>query len=49
MKPIAIRAVIIKVIPNPFNGFGTLEYSNFSLIAAIPTIANSQPIPEPKA
>lgn len=49
MKPIAINAVMIKVIPNPFSGFGTCEYSNFSRIAAIPTMANSQPIPDPKA
>ena len=47
MKPKAIRAVTINVIPNPLSGFGISEYSNFSLIAAKPNIASSQPIPEP--
>ena len=48
MKPRAIKPVIIKVIPKPFNGSGILEYVIFSLIAAIATIAKYQPIPEPK-
>ena len=48
INPRAIKAVIINVIPNPFNGFGIFEYSSFSRIAAIPTIARSHPIPEPK-
>ena len=47
MNPIAIKAVTINVIPNPRSGFGICEYSSFSLIAANPTIANNQPIPEP--
>ena len=48
IKPIAISPVIIKVIPNPLSGAGTFEYAIFSLIAAIPTIAKSQPTPDPK-
>ena len=48
MKPMAISAVMIKVMPSPFKGLGTLEYSSFSRMAAIPTIASSHPIPEPK-
>ena len=47
MKPNAIKAVTIKVIPSPLSGFGTSEYSNFSLIAANPNIASNQPIPDP--
>ena len=38
----------MKVIPNPFNGGGTSEYFNFSLIAASATMAKYQPIPEEK-
>ncbi len=43
-----MRPVIIKVIPNPRRGAGTLEYFSFSRIAAIPTMARNQPTPEPK-
>ena len=48
IKPIAINAVTIKVIPSPFSGPGTWEYYSFSLMAARPTIASSHPIPDPK-
>ena len=37
----------MKVIPIPRRGLGTFEYANFSRMAAIPTIANNHPIPEP--
>lgn len=47
MNAIAISPVIIKVIPNPFNGAGTCAYLILSLIAAKPTIASNQPIPLP--
>ena len=43
----AIRPVIINVIPSPRNGAGTLEYAIFSRIAAMAKMANNQPIPEP--
>ena len=48
INAIPISPVIINVIPNPFKGSGTLEYFNFSLMAAIATIANNHPIPEEK-
>ena len=43
----AIRPVIINVIPSPRNGAGTLEYAIFSRIAAMAKMANNHPIPEP--
>ena len=46
MKAIAINPTVINVIPNPCNDFGTSEYAIFSRIAASPTIASNQPIPE---
>ena len=46
INPIAIKPVMINVIPKPRNGAGTLEYLIFSRIAAIATIAKNQPIPE---
>jgi len=48
MNPKAINPVRINVIPNPFKGLGTFEYSSFSRTAAMPTIASNHPIPEPK-
>ena len=48
MNAIAISPVIIKVIPNPFNGAGMCAYLTRSLIAANPIIASNQPIPLPK-
>ena len=48
-KAIPISAVMIKAIPRPRSGFGVSLYIIFSRIAARPTIASSQPIPEPKA
>ena len=48
MNEIAINPVTIKVIPIPLSGAGMFEYFSFSRIAAIPTIASNQPIPEPK-
>ena len=48
MNPIAIKPVMINVIPNPFKGAGTLEYAIFSRIAAIAKIAKNHQIPEPK-
>ena len=48
INPIAIRPVIIKVIPNPFKGSGILEYAIFSLIAEIARIAKKKPTPDPK-
>ena len=47
-KAIPMSAVTMKVIPRPRRGLGTSEYWSFSRIAAIPTIASIQPIPEPK-
>ena len=49
INAIAIKPTVMNVIPNPFKGAGTLEYDNFSCIAAKLTIANNQPIPDPKA
>ena len=49
MKAIAIKPTVMNVIPNPLNGLGTSEYSIFSRMAARPTIANNQPIPDPNA
>ena len=43
-----MRPVNINVIPKPRKAGGTLEYRIFSLMAAIATIANNQPTPEPK-
>ena len=40
--------MIINAIPGPFNAAGICEYERRSRIAAIITIANHQPIPEPK-
>lgn len=48
IKAIAIKPVIIKDMPNPRKAGGILEYRNFSFMAAILTIANNQPIPDPK-
>ena len=48
MNAIAISPVIIKVIPNPFNGAGMCAYLTRSLIAANPIMASNQPIPLPK-
>ncbi len=48
MNEIAINPVTIKVIPIPLSGAGIFEYFSFSRIAAIPTMASIQPIPEPK-
>ncbi len=39
--------VISIVNPNPFKPSGTLEYFNFSLIAAKATIANIKPSHDP--
>ena len=47
MKAMAIKPVMIKVIPSPFKGLGTFEYAIFSLIEAMATIAKNHPIPEP--
>ena len=47
INAIPIKPVMMNVIPKPLKGPGTLEYLIFSLIAAIATIANNQPIPEP--
>ena len=47
INAIAIKPVIIKVIPRPLNEAGTFEYVIFSLIDAKATIARSHPIPEP--
>jgi hypothetical protein len=44
-----ISPVIINVMPTPFKGAGILEYFILSRIAAIPTIASHQPMPEPSA
>ncbi len=43
-----INPVIINVIPAPRSGRGTLEYAIFSLMAAIITIANHHPTPDPR-
>ena len=48
INPIAIRPVMIKVIPNPFKGSGILEYAIFSLMAEIARIAKKKPTPDPK-
>ena len=48
MKAMPIKPVTMNAIPVPCNDFGTCEYLIFSLIAAMPTIARSQPRPEPK-
>ena len=48
MNAIPIKPVMMKVIPKPFKALGTFVYDNFSRIAAIPTIASNQPIPDPK-
>jgi hypothetical protein len=42
----AMSPVIIKVIPKPLRGAGTLEYLIFSLIAAMAKMAKNHPIPE---
>ena len=47
MKAIPIKPVMNIVIPKPFNPSGTLEYLNFSLIAAKAIIAKKKPVPEP--
>ena len=47
MNAIPISPVIINVMPMPLSGAGTLEYCIFSRMAAMPTMARSQPIPEP--
>ena len=47
LKAIPIRPVINMVIPKPFKPSGTLEYFNFSLIAAKATIARANPSPDP--
>ena len=43
-----IKPVMNMVIPRPFKPSGTLEYFNFSLIAANAIIANAKPVPDPK-
>ena len=48
MKAMPISPVMINVIPTPRRGLGMLLYCcNRSLIAAIPTMASSQPNPQP--
>ena len=47
MNEIAINPVTINVIPIPRRGAGIFEYFSFSRIAAIPTMASNQPIPDP--
>ena len=49
MNEIPIKPVMMKAMPNPLKGAGILEYFSFSRIAAIPTIAKHQPMPEPAA
>ena len=48
MNAIAIKPTVMKVIPRPRKGLGTSEYCIFSRMAARPTMANAQPIPEPR-
>ena len=48
MKAIPINPVIMNAIPSPLKGAGIAEYLSFSLIAAMATIARSQPKPDPK-
>ena len=48
MKAIPIKPVIMNAIPVPCMRFGIFEYLIFSLMAAMPMMAMSQPIPEPK-
>ena len=43
------RATVMKVMPSPCSGFGTMVYAIFSRMAARATIAKSQPMPEPSA
>ena len=49
IKAIPISPVMMNVMPTPFNAGGMAEYSRRSRIAAMPTIAMSHPIPDPKA
>ena len=48
INAIPIKPVRKKAIPNPLRPGGTLEYSSFSLMPAMATIANAHPIPPPK-
>ena len=45
---IAIKPVMMKVIPIPFKAGTTSDVQSFSLIAAINAIASHHPIPDPK-
>ena len=47
MNPMAIRPVMIMLIPNPRRPVGTSAYHIFFRIAAMETMANIQPMPEP--
>lgn len=47
-KASAINPITIIVIPGPSNPLGTLALFNLCLIPANATMANVQPIPEPK-
>ena len=49
MNAIPIKPVMMKGNTQDLSkALGISEYANFSRIAAIPTIASIQPIPEPK-
>ena len=49
MNANAIRPTVMKAIPKPRKGLGTMLYSIFSRTAAKSMIANAQPKPEPSA
>ena len=49
MNAIAMRPTVMNVMPSPRSGFGTSLYAIFSRMAASPTMASVQPIPEPSA
>src|SRR5574344_370910 len=42
MNAMAIKPTVMKVMPSPCSGFGTMVYAIFSRIAARATIAQSQ-------
>ena len=48
MKATDIRPAVTKVMPRPLRPAGTSEYSSFSRIAAMPTMAIMKPAPDPK-
>ena len=48
MKPMAMRPVIMNVIPRPRRPGGTFEYFSRSRIAASAMIASQYPTPETK-